>query len=82
MKNKPFIQCIDSYVLFIGNENGWFKNQAGETKILPIKQLLRDVRTRWDSTFYMLRDFIDMRLVSVWYFFYLIVSQNSDPSGN
>jgi hypothetical protein len=74
-KINQCITNIDSYILFIGNTSGWFKDQAGNTVILSIgKQLLPDVRTRRDSTFYMLRNFIDMRLVSVWYYFiYLIV---------
>lgn len=83
MKNKPFLQCIDSYIYSIRNASGWFRNQAGDAVILPLKELLRDVRTRWDSTFYMLTNFIDMRLVShgVCYF-YLIVSHDFITSGN
>jgi hypothetical protein len=46
------------------NEKGWFK--VGQppvvTKIKP-QQLLRDVRTRWDSTYLMLNRLCEMRLV-------------------
>ena len=49
---------------------------------LPLKSSFRDVRTRWDSTFIMLRHFIDMRAVSVSGIFYVIVSHNFDISGN
>ena len=52
----------------IGNGAGWFKDSTGESIILPVKQLLRDVATRWDSTFQMLKNFIDMRPVSVYHF--------------
>ena len=73
-----------SWQLFylIGNANGWFKDNAGQVVVLATKELLRDVRTRWDSTFIMLRHFIDMRAVSVSGIFYVIVSHNFDISGN
>lgn len=37
-----------------GNLQEWFKNPAAEIVKVPETQLLRDVRTRWDSTFYMI----------------------------
>lgn len=39
-----------------GNAKGYFK--------LPVLELLRDVATRWDSTFLMIRRLIDLRAVS------------------
>ena len=46
-----------------GNDNGWFKVN---TKVitLPHKQLLRDIHTCWDSTYLMLRRFIEMHPVN------------------
>ena len=58
--------CIsfnNTYKLTIGNDHGWFK--VGDKVItIPHKQLLRDVRTRWDSTYLMLKRFIEMRPVN------------------
>ena len=61
----------------IGNGVGWFKDKDGKATILPVKQLLRDIKTRWDSTFQMLKNFIDMRPVSVdisFIVYFLIIS--------
>ena len=47
-----------------GNEKGWF--QAGDPPKpiqLPQVQLLRDVVTRWDSVYYMVRHLCEMCLV-------------------
>ena len=41
-----------------GNIKGWFKVDR-ETVQVPMLQLLLDVRTRWDSTFIMLKRFIE-----------------------
>ena len=47
-----------------GNANGWFKvGTSPETVQLPKLQLLRDVRTRWDSVHHMLKRLRDMRPV-------------------
>ena len=46
-----------------GNTNGLFIFQGKPVQIQP-KQLLRDVRTRWDSTYEMITRCIEMRLVS------------------
>jgi hypothetical protein len=46
-----------------GNRRGWFKARDGQpVKVQPL-QLLRDVRTRWDSVFYMLNRLREMRPV-------------------
>jgi len=48
-----------------GNEKGWF--QAGNPPRpiqLPLVQLLRDVATRWDTIYYMVRRLCEMRPVS------------------
>lgn len=37
-----------------GNEQERFVNDVGNIVKLPVTQLLRDVRTRWDSTYYMI----------------------------
>ena len=46
-----------------GNKNGLFVLQNKTVQIQPM-QLLRDVRTRWDSTYQMIKQCIEMRLVS------------------
>jgi hypothetical protein len=46
-----------------GNKSGLFVLQNRSVEIKPM-QLLRDVRTRWDSTYHMIKRCIEMRLVS------------------
>ena len=46
-----------------GNNSGLFVLQNKPVQIKP-RQLLRDVRTRWDSTYEMIKRCIEMRLVS------------------
>jgi len=46
-----------------GNKSGLFVLQNKPVQIEP-RQLLRDVRTRWDSTYQMIKRCIEMRLVS------------------
>lgn len=48
-----------------GNAKGWF--QVGDPPIIvrvPPLQLLRDVKTRWDSVYYMIRRLLELRPVS------------------
>jgi hypothetical protein len=45
-----------------GNEKNWFKIKGKAVK-LPHKELLRDVPTRWDSTYQMIKRCIEMRPV-------------------
>ena len=54
-----------------GNVKGWF--QAGtppEHIQLPLVQLLRDMITRWDTVFYMVRRLREMRPVGQFYFMF------------
>ncbi|KAF8546954.1 hypothetical protein OG21DRAFT_1397585, partial [Imleria badia] len=37
-----------------GNEQEWCVNQGGQLITLPVVELLHDVKTRWDSTYYMI----------------------------
>ena len=63
-------QRRDALVLWIETENksGLFVLNGKPVEIQP-KQLLRDVRTRWDSTYQMLKRSIEMRLASPTFFF-------------
>jgi hypothetical protein len=45
-----------------GNEKGWFRTGNGEPVQVKPLQLLRDVRTRWDSVFHMLNRLCEMRV--------------------
>ena len=48
-----------------GNEKGWLQVGNPPRPIqLPLVQLLRDVATRWDSVYYMVRCLHEMRPVS------------------
>jgi hypothetical protein len=61
MRRDAFDEVITN-----GNSKGWFK--AGQPpKIIQLKrlQLLRDVRTRWDSEFYMLNRLRELRPVHI-----------------
>jgi hypothetical protein len=51
-------------VIVNGNSKGWFK-EGKPPKIIQLKklQLLRDVRTRWDSEYYMLQRLRELRAV-------------------
>jgi hypothetical protein len=57
-RREAFMNWIE-----IGNKSNLFVFQGKSVQIQP-KQLLRDVRTRWDSTFKMIKRCIEMRLVS------------------
>ena len=57
-RHDAFINWIEN-----GNKSGLFVFQGKATQIQP-KQLLRDVRTRWDSTYLMIMRCVEMRLVS------------------
>jgi hypothetical protein len=47
-----------------GNDKGWFRAGTPPKPVkLPSVQLLRDVVTRWDSIYYMVRRLRDMRPV-------------------
>ena len=58
-RRDTFMTWID-----IGNKNGSFVLNNKAVQIQP-KQLLRDVRTRWDSTYQMIKRCIEMRSVSL-----------------
>ena len=62
-------QRRDALTIWIetGNKSGLFVLNGKPVQI-QAKQLLRDVRTRWDSTYQMLKRSIEMRLVSLTFF--------------
>jgi hypothetical protein len=45
-----------------GNAKGWFKVDGKISKV-PVVQLLLDIRIRWDSTFMMIKRFIELQPV-------------------
>ena len=53
-----------------GNQNGLFVLNGNPVQIPP-RQLLRDVRTRWDSMYQMIKRCIEMRLVSLFHDLFL-----------
>lgn len=48
-----------------GNAEGWFRDRSGAVIKVPERELIRDVPTRWDSTFFMMNRLRVMRPVSV-----------------
>ena len=52
-------------VILGGNQYGWWKDGQGQAMLIKQKQLLRDVRTRWDSTYQMLVRVREPRQVSL-----------------
>jgi hypothetical protein len=51
-------------VILGGNQYGWWRDGQGSVVTIKPMQLLRDVRTRWDSTYQMLVRFREFRQVS------------------
>jgi hypothetical protein len=51
-----------------GNAKGWFKVD-GKISNVPVLQLLLDMRIRWDSTFIMIKRFIELQPVRLIIFF-------------
>lgn len=57
-------------IIRLGNENDWFRHErGGEPVQLPHLQLLRDVKTRWDSVYYMIRRLRELRPVYILFSF-------------
>lgn len=50
-------------VILGGNQYGWWKDGEGNPMVIKQRQLLRDVRTRWDSTYQMLVRVRELRQV-------------------
>jgi hypothetical protein len=48
-----------------GNQYGWWKDGQGKAMLIKLKQVLQDVRTRWDSTYQMLVRARELRQVSL-----------------
>ncbi|KAF9230025.1 hypothetical protein BU15DRAFT_9624, partial [Melanogaster broomeanus] len=56
LRRDEFVDIVQS-----GNERGWFRDPSGTTIKVPEQELLRDVVTRWDSTFFMINRLRVMR---------------------
>jgi hypothetical protein len=52
-------------VIETGNHSGWFRSHDNEAIVLPDLELLRDVKTRWDSVYCMIERLLVLRPVSV-----------------
>ena len=52
-------------VIHTGNYSGWFKSDDDEVIEVPDLELLRDVKTRWDSVYCMIERLLILRPVSV-----------------
>jgi hypothetical protein len=52
-------------VINTGNHSGWFRSHDNEVIELPDLELLRDVKTRWDSVYCMIERLLVLRPVSV-----------------
>jgi len=52
-------------VINIGNNSGWFMSHNNEVIKLPDLELLHDVKTQWDSVYYMIERLLVLRPVSV-----------------
>ena len=76
-------QRRDALTIWIetGNKSGLFV-MNGKPVQIQAKQLLRDVRTRWDSTYQMLKRSIEMRLVSLSHFLSMIPMSKLFTLGN
>jgi hypothetical protein len=62
-------QHCDTLRIEMGNQNGLFVLNDRPVQIQP-RQLLQDVRTRWDSTYQMIKRCIEMRLVCLPLFYH------------
>ena len=61
------------------NTKGWFRAGIPPVVIkLPLHQLLRNVKTRWDTIFFMIRRLREMRPVSHYYHFTRIAASLSN----
>ena len=52
-------------VIKTGNQSGWFMSRDNEVIQIPDLELLRDVKTRWDSVYRMIERLLVLRPVSV-----------------
>jgi hypothetical protein len=52
-------------VINTGNHSGWFRSHDNEVIELPDLELLRDVKTRWDSVYCMIERLLVLQPVSV-----------------
>jgi len=60
-------------VIKTGNQSGQFRSHNNEVIKLPDLQLLRDVRTRWDSVYRMIERLLVLRPVSVHHILFIYI---------
>lgn len=58
LRRDDFVDTVKT-----GNIKGWFKGVMGDAVQVPELELLRDVKTRWDSTYAMINRLRALRLV-------------------
>lgn len=58
-RQAAFDQVVQS-----GNEAGWWKDEQGEPTTIKTLKFIRDVKTRWDSTYQMLIRILMFKQVS------------------
>ncbi|KIK79652.1 hypothetical protein PAXRUDRAFT_160772, partial [Paxillus rubicundulus Ve08.2h10] len=59
-------QCHSNFrqTLVLGNKQEWFINDKGNIIRLPVFQLIHNVKTWWDSTYYMINHLCTLQKVS------------------
>jgi hypothetical protein len=58
-RREAFLEMVE-----VGNKKGWFFIDGQPVPVQPL-QFLRDVKTRWDSVFLMIRRLLELQPVSV-----------------
>ncbi len=65
MRSSDQRRQVFKNVINTGNDSGWFMSCDNEVIELPDLELLHDVKTQWDSVYYMIERLLVLRPVSV-----------------